>query len=196
MDNKLLLKEKNHCYSDYQSRNVILPVSRSVINIPYHMILNIAIAAENCSYSAAIRTINGEEDGFLKEAKEKSVKLTLPACFPETIAIEESVAASRYLAERNIPEEVVRHFGLAFCQKNLVIDEKTTLWTKNRIIVPIKNMAGETVSWQGRDCTGRSKVRYLFPPEFRGAEELYNIDAISVNPSYLIVSEGICGDLL
>lgn len=52
-------------------------------------------------------------------------------------------------------------------------------------------MAGELVSWQGRDITGKSKMKYLFPPCFKGAEELYNIQAMPSNPSYLIVTEGV-----
>ena len=94
------------------------------------------------------------------------------------------------MSTRGIGEDIVKHFGLRFCQKNLEIGDET-IWTKNRIIIPIKNAAGELSSWQGRDITGKSKVRYLFPRSFRGARELYNIDAIRVSPAYLIVSEGV-----
>ncbi len=96
------------------------------------------------------------------------------------------------MTKRGIGEEVVKHFDLRFCQKNLTTEE-TTLRTRNRIIIPIKNMAGELVSWQGRDITGKSKVRYLFPSSFKGAQELYNIDAIPASPDYLIITEGVFG---
>lgn len=149
------------------------------------------MAREGVSAKVAIKILNGEEDGYLRAGEsEETVKTDSPAPLPETIDIDLSVGASRYLNDRGMSADIINHFELKFCQKNLVIGDET-FWTKNRIIIPIKNMAGETVSWQGRDITGRSKIRYLFPREFKGAIELYNIDAIPSNPDYLIIMEGV-----
>ena len=79
--------------------------------------------------------------------------------------------------------------GIYYCDQNVKVGE-TTYWTSGRIIIPIYNKNGEAVSWQGRDITGRSKIKYLFPPGFKGAENLYNIHRAKPGKR-LIVCEGV-----
>jgi DNA primase len=90
---------------------------------------------------------------------------------------------------RNITVDAIHHFGLKYCPSHTTINDKR-FFTKDRVIIPIKNIAGEMVSWQGRDITGRSRTRYLFPPMFKGAEYLYNIDGIPKHADYVIIAEG------
>ena len=75
-----------------------------------------------------------------------------------------------------------------FCRENTLIKGRA-YYTKDRVIVPVHDITGKAVSWQGRDITGRS-LRYLFPPGFKGAHYLYNSWSIPVGADYLILCEG------
>lgn len=110
--------------------------------------------------------------------------------YPETIPVEESHMAMDYLLSRGIDENIWSNFNVTFCQKNLELDGNV-FYTKNRIIIPIINKSGTLASWQGRDVTGKSRIRYLSSPRFKGSEELFNVHSIPANPKYLIISEGV-----
>ncbi len=77
----------------------------------------------------------------------------------------------KYLQDRNISTDTVRDFGLRICQKGWFeyIDpngEKRLQNYSKRIIIPIYDLDGNLVSYQGRDITGTSDKKYLFPPGF------------------------------
>ena len=103
--------------------------------------------------------------------------------------------AQDYLASRNITKEMIEHFSLQYAIKNLNIKfpngEERQYKTKYRIVIPIFDLHGGMISWQARDTTGHAKNKYLFPPEFKSAEYLYNASGIPESPEYLIISEGV-----
>ena len=149
-------------------------------------------AREGVSAAKAIRILNDDDDAYKKEGTAAEEKPEGAILFPEVKGIGTSVAASGYLNRRGLDLSLTRHFKLGFCDTNTVIDGRV-FYTRNRIIIPISDMTGRIVSWQGRDITGASKLRYLFPPRFKGAEYVYNAEAIPDTPDYLIVSEGAFG---
>lgn len=85
-----------------------------------------------------------------------------------------------YLEERGVPADVAAHFGLQFCQKGWWKYELTSGETKwvsydDRVIIPILDLAGNMVSFQGRDVTGEKEPKYLFPAGFAVAgSHIYN----------------------
>ncbi len=149
------------------------------------------MAAESINAKEAIKVLNGDSESFIKVKEELTVKET-SLIFPEMSEIGLSTAAAEYLAKRRISAAAINHFQLSFCPSNTIIDGEI-FYTQNRIIIPIFNMAGEMVSWQGRDITGKSKMKYLFPPAFKGAEELFNINAMPSNAPYIVITEGAMG---
>lgn len=146
-------------------------------------------AAEHVSYSKAIKILNDDEDVYIKESG-CQIAEKAPVAFPNVISLFDSPDCFDYLVKRKISIRTARHFKLSYCQENVMLDGRV-FYTAGRLIIPITDMTGKVVSWQGRDITGKSKTRYLFPPNFKQSEYLYNCDTISLNPDYLIMSEGV-----
>jgi DNA primase len=146
-------------------------------------------AHEGCSIAKAIKILLGEEDGFVASEDEKIEKAP-ELIFPPMVRAVESGKAMGYLEGRGIDKALVCHFGLGFAVGNVEIDGRL-FYAKNRVIIPVRDMGGKPVSWQGRDITGKSKMKYLFPPGFKGGEYLYNAYTVKPGQSYLILSEGV-----
>lgn len=73
-----------------------------------------------------------------------------------------------YLAQRGITVETARHFHLSFCKGGwwgYKLDDGTEKWVSydRRLIIPILDLDGVLVSFQGRDMTGTKEPKYLFP---------------------------------
>lgn len=87
----------------------------------------------------------------------------------------------KYLENRNISLDTAKFFGLRYCHEGgfayIDPDSGQKRWQKydRRIIIPIFNLDGDLVSYQGRDITGTSEKKYLFPPGFASTGAyLYN----------------------
>lgn len=86
----------------------------------------------------------------------------------------------KYLKDRNITLDTCREFGLKFCQKGWFAyigptGEKQYENYSMRIIIPVRDLEGKLVSFQGRDITGKAEKKYLFPPGFASTGTyLYN----------------------
>lgn len=86
----------------------------------------------------------------------------------------------QYLDNRNITADYAKYFNLRFSQRGVFnyIDHngkpKVQSYS-NRVIIPVFDMQGELVSFQGRDITGTADLKYLFPPGFASTgAHLYN----------------------
>lgn len=86
----------------------------------------------------------------------------------------------RYLADRGITEDTARWFQLTYCHKGwwkYALSDSTDKFVSydKRVIIPIADLSGELVSFQGRDITGTQIPKYLFPTGFAVAgSHLYN----------------------
>jgi hypothetical protein len=94
------------------------------------------------------------------------------------------------MTSRGFDVPFCERFGLMQCNSNVKTKDGTIHYTAGRIIIPIKDRLGNVVSWQGRDMTGISKIRYQIQPGFRVAESLYNIDQIVIGQP-IILCEGV-----
>ncbi|HIV77351.1 MAG TPA: hypothetical protein H9899_07485 [Candidatus Sphingomonas excrementigallinarum] len=85
-----------------------------------------------------------------------------------------------YLADRDVSVSIARQFELRMCQDGAFFykDEDGNDRRKvfsGRIIIPIRDLDGQLVTFQGRDITGQSETKYLFPPRLPStARYLYN----------------------
>ena len=73
-----------------------------------------------------------------------------------------------YLAARGITPEVCSYFRLRYCHKGGYVF-RTERGTgsqdySGRIIIPVFDLNGELVTFQGRDTYGTAESKYLFPP--------------------------------
>ena len=100
---------------------------------------------------------------------------------PESLAIPIKGQNLKYLANRNIDVATAKTFGLRYCHEGgfAYKDPETGLrrWQSHnrRIIIPIFDLDGDLVSFQGRDITNTSEKKYIFPPGFASTGAyLYN----------------------
>lgn len=151
--------------------------------------IRFVMANEECNLTKAIKILLGDEDTWaLPEDVEDDAEIGL--VFPKMISPLDSEQAMNYLNGRNIGPKLIEHFKLQYAVDNVMINGKL-YYTKGRIVMPIYDIAGKIVSWQARDTTGKAHQRYLFPIGFKGAEYVYNSQAIHTNPDYLILCEGV-----
>lgn len=102
---------------------------------------------------------------------------------------------SAYLARRNISVDAAKYFQLRFCKsaKFWYVHEGNKRYQdySNRIIIPIFDLMGDLVSFQGRDTTATAEKKYLFPPGFASTGKyLYNgHNAMGVE--HIVINEGV-----
>lgn len=101
----------------------------------------------------------------------------------------------KYLDNRNITADVAAYFHLRFCKKGWFpyIDgdgEEKYQNYSDRIIIPIFDLDGKLVSFQGRDILGTSERKYLFPPGYSSTGTyLYN-GHNAVGAERIVIGEG------
>ena len=89
--------------------------------------------------------------------------------FPESYPIPTPTGDNLiYLQNRGIDTAAASYFHLRMCEKgwwNFTKDDGSTGGQKfdMRVIIPVFDLDGEFVTYQGRDITGHAEKRYLFP---------------------------------
>lgn len=101
----------------------------------------------------------------------------------------------KYLIERGIDSEMAKYFHLRYCVKGwfkyMFDGQEKYQCYHSRVIVPIFDIDGGLVSFQGRDVTDKSDKKYLFPPGFSATGEfLYNAHN-AVRAKRVAVGEGV-----
>jgi len=145
-------------------------------------------AFENVTRAQAIKIIGGSEDRYVhleEEIEEKESELWFPKC--EKL----NATGIEYMAFRGFDASFCEHLGLMQCNTNVKTKDGKIHYTAGRIIIPIKDRLGNIVSWQGRDMTGKSYIKYQIQPGFRAAESLYNIDQIVIGQPIILVEGAI-----
>lgn len=102
----------------------------------------------------------------------------------------------RYLEERGVTADTALYFQLSYCHKgwwkySLDGTERFVSYDK-RVIIPIADLQGEMVSFQGRDITGTKSPKYLFPTGFAvSGSHLYNgHNFVEGTHKHAVVGEG------
>ena len=113
---------------------------------------------------------------------------------PDSIELPYKKSVGKYLNNRGFIAETVQHFQWRFSQKGTFVydtaEGKRKQGYERRIIIPIHNLAGELVTFQGRDVTGEAEKKYLFPIGLPGTSlYLYNgHNAVGVEE--IVINEG------
>ena len=136
------------------------------------------------------------EQGYVPKKKTAPVKVEKgDLVLPESYALPILGKTLKYLTNRGIDGDVAQYFHLRYSKdgKFKYKSEGRALeqdYTK-RIIIPIFDINGKMVSFQGRDITGLSEKKYLFPPGFASTGvHLYNAQN-AVGSEKIIVNEGV-----
>lgn len=115
---------------------------------------------------------------------------------PESFELPYKGRNVKYLEDRGIDAVMAKYFNLRFCEDGYF--EYPTPEGKNakqnysnRIIIPIFDLNGTFVSFQGRDITGTADKKYLFPPGFAATgSHLYNGHNVIPGTNRVLVGEG------
>lgn len=112
------------------------------------------------------------EQGWRAPRRAAALPDVAPALImPDSIALPHGGRNLKYLDKRNITGAVASYFGLRYCIKGhfAYLDEAGRERRQDysgRILIPVYDMIGCLVSFQGRDVTGNAEKKYLFPPGF------------------------------
>jgi DNA primase len=137
----------------------------------------------NTTHRAAIDHIKqvAKEQGWRPPKKESAaVSLAGELKLPNSLALPIDGRNLKYLDNRNITADVAKYFNLRFSLRGTFDyhDDRGRPMRQDyssRIIIPVFDLAGELVSFQGRDITGTADKKYLFPPGFASTgSHLYN----------------------
>lgn len=134
------------------------------------------------------------------QPKKVKAKVQQPTTLP-TVSLPASVPMPtndgqylNYLKDRGISPTTSAHFQLKFAVDAWwnyeVAGERKGQKYENRLVIPVHDLEGTLVNFQGRDITGLSAQKYLFPPGLPGtACYLYNAHRAR-GRKVLIVNEG------
>lgn len=121
------------------------------------------------------------QDGWRpKRIKSAAVELEKPdLILPDSYELPHNGKNLVYLTSRNIDHDTTKYFHLRYCVKGwfkyFLYEKECYQDYSNRVIVPIFDMNGDIVSFQGRDITGTAEKKYLFPPGFASTgKHIYN----------------------
>jgi DNA primase len=92
----------------------------------------------------------------------------LPSSFEIPVEIDGEKKNLQYLEERNVDIEMAKYFELRWCLRGTYEatnpnGEDMCQYYNDRVIIPVFDLRGELVTFQGRDMTGKSDRKYLFP---------------------------------
>jgi DNA primase len=117
--------------------------------------------------------------------------------FPVSVPVNKTTGSISYLDTRGISIEECVSFQLRICRDGVFnykdedgADKKSTF--SGRIIIPIFDLSGKLVTFQGRDYTGMAERKYLFPPRLPStARFLYNGQrAFAEKWEHVVMGEG------
>lgn len=100
-----------------------------------------------------------------------------------------------YLEQRGFGADIAKYFHLRWCQfgwwKFVDPDGKTQMQDfRDRIIIPVYDLDGSLKTFQGRDLTGNSLSKYLFPKELPGTGRyLFNGQNVILT-DHVVMGEG------
>ena len=120
-------------------------------------------------------------------------KATLPISFPLPTPEGNNLI---YLERRGVTGDIARYFHLRFSEHGrwaFTAEDGTRRFQdfSNRVIVPIYDLDGEFVSFQGRDVTGDADKKYLFPVGLAGTGHFLFNGQNSIHAKRIAIGEGV-----
>ena len=114
---------------------------------------------------------------------------------PDSIELPFNGKNLKYLTNRGISSEIASYFYLKYSKNGIFRyldgDQSRSQNYASRIIIPIYDLEGTLVSFQGRDITGQSERKYLFPPGYSSTGKyLYN-GHNAIHARHVIICEGV-----
>lgn len=135
------------------------------------------------------------EQGYMPKKKTAAIQTRADLILPESYGLPVLGKNLKYLENRNISGEVAQYFHLRYSKEGVFkykSDGKTLQQDySKRIIIPIFDMSGKMVSFQGRDITDEAGKKYLFPPGYAATGvHLYNAQN-AIGAERILINEGV-----
>lgn len=140
--------------------------------------------------------MSAREQGW-RPAKKKSIAVEAPTDLnlPQSFPLPHNGKNLAYLENRGIGSDLAEYFKLRISMNGTFPFKHNGRNLKQdyskRLIIPVYDMGGEMVTFQGRDITGTAEKKYLFPPGFASTGSvLYNgMNAVGVE--HIVIGEGV-----
>lgn len=139
----------------------------------------------------------GQEQGWMPRKERRTIikaDLKLPGKLLELPV--NGTGNIAYLAQRGIRASTAGWFHLSYCTGwwSYMSSDAGERWMKfsERVIIPVLDLDGKLVSFQGRDITGEQEPKYLFPVGYAVAGgHIYNGNNFEDGQhSHLVIGEG------
>lgn len=165
--------------------------------------LNSLNSREVVNYIKTVSAETGWRPSIPKNKAQENVFENTRFFMPAMIEIAEAIrkhgsgfASAKYLFDRNISYESIEYFKLGDCVNGYFQYKKPDgnigyQDYSGRIIIPIFDIDGKTVTFQGRDYTGLSPKRYLFPPGLNATGTLFYNGWNFDEHDQIIITEGV-----
>jgi DNA primase len=127
-----------------------------------------------------IKTVAREQGWRPARIKPVAVNLKTDLILPASEVLPINGRNLKYLENRSITLDIAKYFSMRFSMNGVFKyrDEEGRNRVQDyskRIILPVFDLDGDLVSFQGRDITGNAEKKYLFPPGFASTgAHLYN----------------------
>jgi DNA primase len=115
---------------------------------------------------------------------------------PESVALPTPEGHTHpYLIDRSVLLTTQSRFGLRWCEKGVwnyadTAGVNRSLRYDNRILFPVFDLDNRCRTFVGRDTTGDSSLRYLFPPRLPSAASFFYGAELAQEAEHLIIGEG------
>lgn len=154
-------------------------------------VVGLVMAIENCTFREALVKLHDLAGFVAPSARTPAAPAAVAAATsasvgavlaePEPVANEpfgKELRGLRYdvpfLEQRGLPAERARYWGVGYCSRGLM---------KGRIVVPIRNRAGEIVAYIGRSLKDDDpEGKWRFPSGFKKSQELFGADRLARDP--------------
>lgn len=143
-----------------------------------------------------IKNFAKQFDWLPKVKKVETVKKAVELVIPDSFEIPFEGRHLNYLENRGVSAGLAKYFNLRYCKSGVFYyfapDGGVALQSYDkRVIIPIYDIDGNLVSFQGRDVTGEADKKYLFPPGFAATgAHLYNAHRVKNGTKRVLVGEG------
>lgn len=171
-----------------------------VCNYGYNKWKFISAVLSDLSTSRAVESIKSFTEGRIwrpKAAKRAPVATVTPDDLelPESYALPYRGQNMKYLEDRGVDADLARYFQLRYCNAGYYRYRAGGDWRfmvfNERIIIPVFDLAGKLVTFQGRDVTGTADRKYLFPAGLQSSGTLlYNGQNVTMGTKAVVVGEG------
>lgn len=134
--------------------------------------------------------------GWRPKRVAKKVNIESTVALPKSTPLPDEYGKNiNYLLNRNVNADLCRYFHLRYCDAGAFAyklnGEKKYQDYSKRIIIPIFDLSGELTTFQGRDVTGNSELRYLFPPGLPATSDLIYNGHNAIDAKEIVVGEGV-----